>query len=179
MAQVWNYRYLFRTRINFVSCKIWDEEEKFFEPYLRFYVDGRSPVPIVSSSECLVKKIPKVIKIISSSFSEVFDNATKSKVIKITHLPKEGVETFKHFDFSNHEWIDIEEKEVNRIDITLVDENDEQLRLASGTPTYVKLHFSSSIPSPLNPTSYLTLLLRAGGDGCHPLRFFEDCSETA
>ena len=127
------------TDVKFVECTISGE------PYLRFYVDGRSPVPIVTSTESLVKQIPKVIKIVSSSLSEVLDNDKKSKVIRVTNIPKTGLDNFVHFDFANKEWFEIEEKDLRSIDITLTDENDQQLRLSSGTPTYVKLHFCSSM----------------------------------
>lgn len=128
--------------VNFSSCRIDGIQ------YQWFHVAEDCILPIISSCEGLQVKTPKIIKVISNAVSDILDNNKLSKVIKIFPLRCESVDTFVHIDFGSHEWFQL--KDTSSIDICLKDENDNDIRVLSGTPTYIKLHCSSTTNTIMN-----------------------------
>lgn len=100
----------------------------------------RKPLQLSLYSESLFIKPPNLIKVVCINVRPSITQEAYSQEIAYIHIDKENVGQYIHRKFHTKDSFVLEDEQITNLEIQLLDENQNDLRLSNGLPTVVKLH---------------------------------------
>ena len=120
-----------------------------------------------SKNRTFLISTPKIIRILSPDIKHCKNNSQYNQSLREFTVNTSDIRNYIHREFGNFELIDVLNDSVKSFEVTFVDENNKQLRLGQGLPSWTKLIFRpimgnkenvriSSEPSKLYPNNILS-----------------------